>query len=85
MGRTAELVNEKGYRVVNIDSTVVLQNPKLKPYIPEMEKVMADILDMEVDGISVKATTTENLGFEGRGEGVSASAVCLLRKKINEE
>ena len=75
------LVREKGYQVVNIDSTIVAQRPKLKLYIPEMEKSMANVLNISPDQVSVKATTTENLGFEGREEGISASAVVLLEKR----
>jgi 2-C-methyl-D-erythritol 2,4-cyclodiphosphate synthase len=75
------LINEKGYEIVNIDCTINAQQPKLKPYIPEMEKVMAEILEIDVDKISVKATTTENLGFEGREEGIAVNAVALLKKE----
>ena len=72
------LIAEKGYRIGNIDVTVAAQRPKLKDYIPEMEKVIAEILDVDVDDISIKATTTEKLGFEGREEGISTYAVVLL-------
>lgn len=75
-----DLVKEKGYELVNIDSTVRAQQPKLKPYIPEMESCMAQVLGVEEDKVSVKATTTEKLGFEGREEGMSVSAVVLLKK-----
>lgn len=78
--RSYELVKNKGYEIVNIDSTIAVQQPKLKPFIPEMERVMAGVLGIEVDNISVKATTTERLGFEGRLEGISANAVCLVKK-----
>ncbi len=74
------MVVEKGYEIVNIDSTISAQQPKLKPFIPEMEKTMADVLGVNQDQISVKATTTEKLGFEGREEGISASAVVLLKE-----
>ena len=74
------LITEKGYKVGNIDVTVAAQRPKLKDHIPEMEKVMAEILDVDVDDISIKATTTERLGFEGREEGISTYAVVLLEK-----
>ena len=73
-------VQEKGYEIVNIDSTISAQQPKLKPFIPEMEKVMAGVLGVDFDYVSVKATTTEKLGFEGREEGISVNAVCLLQK-----
>lgn len=79
--RSYELVKQKGYRIVNIDSTVSAQKPKLKPFIPEMEKVLAAVLRIDEDQISIKATTTEQLGFEGREEGISALAVVLLQKE----
>ncbi len=78
------LVKEKGYEIVNIDSTINAQQPKLKPYIPEMESTIANVLKIDVGQISVKATTTENLGFEGREEGISVNAVVLLKKIDNE-
>jgi len=73
-------VKQKGYEIVNIDSSISAQQPKLKPYIPEIEKVMAGVLEIDVENISVKATTTELLGFEGREEGISVTAVVLLQK-----
>ena len=73
---------ENGYEVGNIDATVAAQNPKLAPYINEMRKNISDTLSTTIDNLSVKATTTEKLGFEGREEGISATCVCLL-KKIN--
>ena len=79
--KSYDLVKEKGYEIVNIDSTVAAQQPKLKPFIPEMEKTMAGVLEIESDKISVKATTTEKLGFEGREEGISAYAVVLLKTR----
>jgi 2-C-methyl-D-erythritol 2,4-cyclodiphosphate synthase len=78
--KSYELVKAKGYEIVNIDSTIHAQQPKLKPFIPEMETTMANVLGVDVDCVSVKATTTEKLGFEGREEGMSASAVVLLKK-----
>lgn len=78
--KSYDLVKEKGYEIVNIDCTISAQQPKLKPFIPEMESVMAKVLEIEVDQVSVKATTTENLGFEGREEGISVNAVVLLKK-----
>jgi 2-C-methyl-D-erythritol 2,4-cyclodiphosphate synthase len=78
--KSYDLVKGKGYEIVNIDATVSTQNPKLKPYIPEMEKTMADVLSISVDLVSVKATTTEKLGFEGREEGISVNAVALVKK-----
>jgi 2-C-methyl-D-erythritol 2,4-cyclodiphosphate synthase len=74
-------VLEKGFEIVNIDCTISAQQPKLKPFIPEMERTMAEVLEIGEDRISVKATTTEKLGFEGREEGISVSAVVLLKRK----
>jgi len=78
--RSYDLVKEKGFEIVNIDCTISAQQPKLKPFIPEMESTMANVLEIEVDRVSVKATTTEKLGFEGREEGISVSAVVLIKK-----
>lgn len=78
--KVGELVKDKGYTVVNIDSTVLCQRPKLKPYIPDMRAVIAAALNIDVDAVSVKATTEEGLGFTGNGEGIAAHAVCLLDK-----
>lgn len=73
-----KLLKEKGYTVGNIDSTIVAQRPKLAPYIQQMRQAMADALGIDVEQVSVKATTTERLGFEGREEGISAQAIALL-------
>lgn len=78
--KTYSSVKNKGFQIVNIDSTISAQNPKLKPFIPEMKTVMAGILGIDADLISIKATTTEKLGFEGREEGISALAAVLLKK-----
>lgn len=75
-----KLVTEKGYRLVNSDSIITAQVPKLAPYIEQMRKNIAHALDTDIDCISVKATTTERLGFEGRMEGISAQSVVLLEK-----
>lgn len=72
------LIKENGYRVVNIDSTVIAQVPKLSPFIDEMRLNIAHVLETDVSNISVKATTEEKLGFTGRKEGISAHCVCLL-------
>jgi 2-C-methyl-D-erythritol 2,4-cyclodiphosphate synthase len=74
------LIKSKGYEIVNIDCTINAQQPKLKPFIPEMELVMAKVLEIDSEQISVKATTTEKLGFEGSEEGISVNAVVLLKK-----
>ena len=78
--RTGELLEEKGYRINNIDSTVAAQAPKLNPHIPEMQQVMASVLGIDPDCLSIKATTTEKLGFEGRKEGITAYATVLIEK-----
>jgi 2-C-methyl-D-erythritol 2,4-cyclodiphosphate synthase len=83
--RTTEIVAGKGYRIVNIDSTVCLELPKLAPYITAMRTTMAAIAGISSDAISVKATTTEKMGFTGRGEGIVALAVCLLADLIPDK
>lgn len=80
LDKSYQLAQKKGYEIVNIDCTINAQQPKLKPFIPEMEMVMAKLLQIDIDQISVKATTTEKLGFEGREEGISVNAVVLLKK-----
>lgn len=74
----AELVAEKGYRPVNVDATILCQAPKLAPYIQAMRQNLADALQMDVEDVSVKATTEEHLGFTGAGEGIAVHAVALL-------
>ncbi|SEW15508.1 2-C-methyl-D-erythritol 2,4-cyclodiphosphate synthase [Chitinophaga sp. YR573] len=78
--RTMELVAGKGYQVVNIDSTLCLQAPKIKPYVSQMQETIARILGLTIEDVSIKATTTEKLGFVGREEGVVAYATVLLEK-----
>ena len=68
-----------GWQLVNADVTVICQRPKLAPYIDEMRKNIADACEVDLSRISVKATTTERLGFTGRGEGIAAEAVCMIR------
>ncbi|MDN5215285.1 2-C-methyl-D-erythritol 2,4-cyclodiphosphate synthase [Fulvivirgaceae bacterium BMA12] len=79
--KTLELIRDKGYEVGNIDTTVCLQAPKLNPYIPDIKTCLAGVIGTDMDNISVKATTTEKLGFVGRKEGVSAYATVLIYKK----
>jgi 2-C-methyl-D-erythritol 2,4-cyclodiphosphate synthase len=79
--RTMELIAEKGYRISNIDTTVCLQKPKIRPHIPEMVKALSATMGIPGEDISIKATTTEKLGFVGREEGVAAYAVVLLEKQ----
>ncbi len=76
-----KLLDTNGYKIGNIDSTVVAQAPKLAPYIDQMRQNIANALSVDTDLINVKATTTEHLGFEGRKEGISSSAVALILKK----
>jgi 2-C-methyl-D-erythritol 2,4-cyclodiphosphate synthase len=78
LARTILLIRKEGYQICNIDSTLCLQLPKIKPYIPQMQKVIADICGITLKDISVKATTTENMGFVGREEGLIAYATVLL-------
>lgn len=77
--RVADLLKEKGYEIENIDSIVVAQKPKVAKFIPDMRKNIAGILGIDIEKVNVKATTTEKLGFEGREEGISSYAVCLLK------
>ena len=76
--RVSEILAENGYLIENVDSTVIAQAPKLRPYIDQMRQNIADALEIEKDQVSVKATTEERLGFTGRGEGISAQAVALI-------
>lgn len=73
-----DIITEKGYTISNIDCTIAMQRPKLRPHIDTMRERLAEVIGIDVDRISVKATTTEHLGFEGREEGVSATAVALI-------
>lgn len=78
--KTVALLREAGFEIGNIDSTVCAEQPKLKPHIPLMQKVLAEVMEIDVDDISIKATTTEKLGFTGREEGISAYATVLIQK-----
>jgi 2-C-methyl-D-erythritol 2,4-cyclodiphosphate synthase len=79
--RVMKLLDEKGWALGNVDATVCLQKPRINPYIPRMQEVLAGVMKTEVSAISIKATTTERLGFVGQEEGVSAHAVALIIKK----
>ena len=81
MRRVCDVVEQQGYRVSNIDCTIAMQRPKLRPHIDNMRQTIADVIGIGVERVSVKATTTEKLGFEGREEGVSVDAVALLIKE----
>ncbi|MBO5706981.1 MAG: 2-C-methyl-D-erythritol 2,4-cyclodiphosphate synthase [Bacteroidaceae bacterium] len=76
--RTVEIIATKGYRVGNIDATICAERPKLKAHIPSMQECLAECMGIDVDDVSIKATTTEKLGFTGREEGISAYATVLI-------
>lgn len=79
--RTTDLLKEHGYKIGNIDATICAEHPKLNPHIPDMKKVLAPLMDIDTEDVSIKATTTEKLGFTGREEGISAYAVALIEKE----
>jgi 2-C-methyl-D-erythritol 2,4-cyclodiphosphate synthase len=79
--RVGELLNNCGYTIINIDATVILEQPKILKYKKEMIRNIAAALDIDEQYINIKATTTEQLGFAGRGEGASAHAVCIIQKQ----
>ena len=78
--RVVELIGEKGYKVVNIDATICAERPKINPHVPAMKACISAVMGIDEDQISIKATTTERLGFTGREEGMAAYAVCLIEK-----
>ena len=80
LSKCYQLVGEKGYKLINVDSTILLQAPKIRKYVDDMRKAIADILNVSVDDISIKATTTEQMSFIGREEGIVATANVLLQK-----
>lgn len=82
LARVKELITTEGYSIVNIDASLCLENPKIKPYIPAMQEAIASILGIRLRDISIKATTTEKMGFVGREEGLVAHAVCLIQRSI---
>jgi 2-C-methyl-D-erythritol 2,4-cyclodiphosphate synthase len=79
--RCFELIQEKGYSVINVDATLLLQAPKIMKYVPEMQQVISEIIQVNMEDVSIKATTTEQLSFIGREEGVVATASVLIHKK----
>lgn len=79
--RTVDLLREKGYEISNIDSTVCAEYPKLNPHITAMQQSLSDVMNIEIDSISIKATTSEKMGFVGREEGITAYAVVLIYKQ----
>ena len=76
--KVSDLLHSSGYRIVNIDSTIIAQKPKLSPYIDDMRRIIADAVALDIDRVSVKATTEEKLGFTGEGLGIAAHAVVLI-------
>jgi len=80
LSKTYRLVTDKGFRLVNLDVTISAQRPRLKEYIPQMESAIARVMNVDAEAINIKATTTEELGFEGREEGISVQAVVLIEK-----
>lgn len=80
--KTVKLIAGKGYAVGNVDATICAEHPKMNPHIEKMKSVLAEIMQIDIDDISIKATTTEKLGFTGREEGISAYAVALIEKTI---
>jgi len=83
LAETYRLVTRKGFRIVNLDATISAQRPILKAFISTMEITIAHVLNIDTEAVNIKATTTENLGFEGREEGISAQAVVLIEKSVN--
>lgn len=79
--RVYETIQEKGYRIMNVDITVLAQAPKLAPHIPKMREILSADLGLAVDELNIKATTTEKMGFVGRKEGIAVYAVCLIEKE----
>ena len=80
LAETVKIVAQKGYKVGNIDVTICAEYPKMNPHIPEMCRVLSEVMEVDSDAVSIKATTTEKLGFTGRMEGISAYAVALLER-----
>lgn len=77
--RVRDLIKDAGYEIGNIDATIIAQAPKMRPYIDDMRKTIADALKIDINQINIKATTEEHLGFTGRGEGIASEAICLLK------
>lgn len=81
LGRTVKLIKEKGYEISNIDSTVCLEKPKLKDLIPEMQTILAKVMEIDTEDVAIKATTSEKLGFVGTQDGITAYASVLIQKQ----
>jgi 2-C-methyl-D-erythritol 2,4-cyclodiphosphate synthase len=82
--KTQDLIASRGFSVVNVDSSLCLEAPKIKPHVPQMQEVIARILGLAEDAVSIKATTTEKMGFVGREEGLVAYATVLLRRQMKD-
>ncbi|MGX7685543.1 2-C-methyl-D-erythritol 2,4-cyclodiphosphate synthase [Flectobacillus roseus] len=80
LARVMEMIREAGWEVNNIDVTIILQIPKLNPHIPEMKRVLAEVMKIDEEDLSIKATTSEHIGFVGRGEGIAAQCIALIKK-----
>ena len=81
LAKVVDLIATKGYRVGNVDATICAEQPKINPHIPAMQQVLAEVMGVDIDDVSIKATTTEKLGFTGREEGISAYATVLIEKE----
>ena len=79
LARVVAMIRERGWEIVNVDNTLLAQKPKIAPFVPQMRQTIAEVMGIAVDRVSVKATTTERLGFVGREEGIAAYATCLLQ------
>ena len=80
LSKCVELIQSKGYRVVNVDATLCLEAPKIRPYVGQMQQAIAPLMGVSIDAVSIKATTTEKMGFAGREEGLMAQATVLLQQ-----
>lgn len=80
LGKVVEIMEDMDFKIGNIDSVIIAQSPKMSPYIEQMRAVLSKILKTDIENINIKATTTEKLGFEGKGLGISSQAVCILEK-----
>ena len=80
LSRVVAMIRDRGWEIVNVDNTLLAQKPKIAPFVPRMCQTLADVMGIPVEAVSVKATTTERLGFTGREEGIAAYATCLLRE-----
>ena len=85
LGNTVRLLHGHGWRVINVDATIVAEQPRLSPFVPQMRRVISEALEISPDCVGVKCTTTDGLGFAGRGEGIAAQAVALLERAVGED